>query len=170
MTARPWLIVDGYNVIGADARLQSLARRDVDAARARLVTLVATYAIGRHRAVIVFDGGADPRSTGAPHGVAGVTVIFSAAGEDADTVIEALAMRARERGEEARVVTSDAATQWTVMGSGISRVPSRVFAADLDESDDEWREHTPSGSQRTTIGDRVPDDVRELLSRWARGG
>lgn len=169
VSTRPWLIVDGYNVIAADPGYRRLAADDLDTARARLVSDVAAHASGRWRGVIVFDAANNPASDGSPHGVAGVTVIFSRAGEDADAVIEGLALRARERGEEGVVATSDAATQWAVMGSGMRRMSASELLDAMGADRDEWRQHTPSGEPRSHIADRLDPETREALARWARG-
>jgi uncharacterized protein len=163
------LIVDGYNVIRQTPRYAQLAENDLDTARAALVSDVAAFAHGEWRATVVFDGRNNPLSTGVPHAVAGITVVFSAAGTEADTVIEQLARAARDAGETATVVTSDAATQWTVLGTGIGRMPSPEFASELTESDREWREHAPAGSVSGRLEDRIDADTRVRLARWARG-
>lgn len=165
------VIVDGYNVIHTDDRYSTLAGRDLDAARARLVADVSSWAASRGSdAVVVFDGGANPASDGAPHSIAGIEVRFSPSGADADAVIEGLARSARETGEEAVVVTSDAATQWVAMGRGVTRMSSAEFSRELRGGTAEWREHTPSGGVRSRIDDRIDPAVRKELAGWARGG
>ncbi|MDZ4654323.1 MAG: NYN domain-containing protein [Coriobacteriia bacterium] len=162
-------IVDGYNVIHHDPRYRLLVTEDLDTARTRLVEDVASLAAGESRAVIVFDGGGNPFSDGTPHHVAGVTVIFSPCGETADSVVEALAGRSRERGERVTVVTSDAATQWTVFAGEVSRMSSAEFSRKLIETGRDWEAHAPTGSVRGRLEDRIAEGVRETLSRWARG-
>ena len=163
------LIVDGYNVIHSDPRYKALASQDLDAARTRLVEEVGAFAFGDSRAVVVFDGGANPSSDGTPHHVAGVTVIFSPSGESADSVVEALARRSRDREERVTVVTSDAATQWTVFAGEVSRMSSAEFSRRLVETGGDWQEHAPAGSVRGILEERIKADVRTTLSRWARG-
>jgi predicted RNA-binding protein with PIN domain len=164
------VIVDGYNVIHTDARYSSLADRDLDAARARLVADVSSWATsGGAETVVVFDGGGNPASDGAPHPIAGITVRFSPSGTDADAVIEGLARVARDAGEEAVVVTSDAATQWVAMGGRVTRMSSAQFVRELRPGSGEWREHTPTGSPRSRIDDRIDPAVRDELAAWARG-
>ena len=123
------LVVDGYNVLAASPRYRALAQEDLESARAALVRDVVTFAQGSFRAVVVFDGASNPRSDGTPHHVTGAAVLFSAYGVDADTVIEALVHRHRERAEDVVVVTSDAQTQWAVMGPGVSRMSAAEFVA-----------------------------------------
>lgn len=163
------LIVDGYNVIGRVPSYSRLAHDDLDAARAALVSDVAAYAHGEYDVLIAFDGAANPHSTGERHDVAGVTVVFSPFGISADAVIERAAREGRERGDEVVVVTSDAQLQWTVMRGQVSRMSSDEFGRDVAEGSAEWREHAPSGSARGRLEERIDPEVRDVLSRWARG-
>jgi len=163
------LIVDGYNVIMRTSSYSVLAEDDLDAARAALVSDIAAFAHGEWRAIVVFDGHLNPQSVGAAHEIAGVTVVFSRYGVDADAVIESLARAARERGEEATVVTSDAATQWAVLGGSVGRMSSGEFSEERREGSREWAEHAPAGSAAGHLEDRIDADTRARLWRWARG-
>jgi len=163
------LIVDGYNVMKAGEPYVSLADRDVDAARARLVSDVAAYAHGEQSALIVFDGAENPHSDGTPHLIAGAEVIFSPFGTDADSVIEQVAGARRSAGYDVTVVTSDAQTQWTVMGAGVKRMSSAEFVSEIAGERAEQNEFNPSGSRKSTISERVDTEVSEVLARWARG-
>lgn len=163
------LIVDGYNVIRQTPPYSHLAEADLDSARVALVSDVAAFAQGEYAATVVFDGHNNPHSNGLPHQVAGITVVFSRYGLEADSVIEGLARAARERGDEAVVVTSDAQTQWTVMGGGVGRMSSAEFSGELRDGDAQWREHAPAGSMRSRIEQRIDPVTAETLARWARG-
>ena len=163
------LVVDGYNVIMSAVRYKSLAEEDMEAARAALVGDVAATALGESVALVVFDGAGNPGSDGTPHHVPGAAVVFSPYGTDADTVIESIVHKHRERGDEVIVVTSDAQTQWAVMGPGVSRASSSEFVDSLATGSAEWREHNPSGSRKATLDTRIDAGVRDALARWARG-
>ena len=163
------LIVDGYNVIRSTPPYSFLAEDDLDAARAALVSDVSAFSAGEWRATVVFDGHNNRASDGSSHHVAGVTVIFSRFGMDADTVIESLARAARERGEETTVVTSDAETQWAVLGGSIARMSSAEFSGELRDGSREWAEHAPAGSLAGRLEDRIEADTKLRLWRWARG-
>lgn len=169
MSRRPLLIVDGYNVIGTDPAYAAVAERDLESARAMLVRDAASFAAGGWRCTVVFDGAGNPRSDGVPHKVAGVTVVFSPHGRTADTIVEALAMRARERGEAVTVVSSDAATQYAVMREGVSRMSSREFAGAMAEEASEKSGRSTAGGRRGPVEDRIDPAVRERLDRWAKG-
>jgi predicted RNA-binding protein with PIN domain len=163
------VIVDGYNVIHATSRYREVAERDIEAAREVLIADVAAYAQGEVTATIVFDGAANPRSDGQAHSVAGVEVVFSAYRKDADTVVEDLAGTHRRAGEEVLVVTSDAQTQWVVMGQGATRMSSAELVGNLDEMDGEMGEHASAGSGKATIEERIDEATRRRLRRWAEG-
>ena len=163
------LLVDGYNVIRQTPPYRELAESDLESARAALVSDVAAYSDRSFEATVVFDGHLNPSSDGTPHQVSGITVVFSRYGVDADSVIESLARAARERGDDIVVVTSDAQTQWAVLGGSVVRMSSPEFAGELRAQDSEWREHAPAGSMRGRLEDRVDANTRARLSRWARG-
>ena len=162
------VIVDGYNLLHADPAFSRLADDDLDGARARVVERVADYCAGGARGTIVFDGGGNPESDGRPHHVAGVSVIFSPAGQDADSIIETLAARGRERGEAVTVVTSDAQLQWAVVGGSVVRMSSAEFLRDVEAEHLERGAHRSTTSHRSKLADRVDPAVRETLARWAR--
>lgn len=164
------LIVDGYNVLRSTSRYASLYGRDIDAARERLVTDVAAFAVtGGWDAKVVFDGALNPSSTGEDHEIAGIHVVFSAYGREADSVIEVMASRDITSYREVTVVTSDAETQWVVLGLGATRMSSAAFAAELGDVDLEWRASNPSGSSSVTLDQHLDEATRSALSRWARG-
>lgn len=164
-----FLLVDGYNVIRQTPPYRAMAEVDLEAARLALVSDVAAFAHGAYRATVVFDGHNNPRSNGTSHDVAGITVIFSRYGMEADAVIESLARSAREQGEPATVVTSDAQMQWAVLGGSVARMSSAEFAGELRSDSRLWEEHMPAGSSKSRLEDRIDAETREHLSRWARG-
>lgn len=163
------LIVDGYNVIRLTPPYRDLAEADMDSARTALLSDVAAYAQGEFRTTVVFDGGGNPHSTGLTENFAGIDVVFSRFGVEADAVVESLARAARERGDHVDVVTSDAQTQWAVMGGAVARRSSKEFADALRQGEAEWREHAPSGKGRARLEDMIDPEVRERLARMARG-
>lgn len=167
--SRRVLLVDGYNVVRLTPPYRELAERDLDSARVALISDVAAYAADDWDATVVFDGGSNPHSTGDVHETAGVKVVFSRYGSDADTLIESLSRMAREAGRSVEVVTSDAQTQWAVFGRGVARRSSAEFAGELRAEESQWREHSPSGSAKSRLEDRIDVVVKETLARWARG-
>jgi len=66
-------------------------------------------------------------------------------------------------------VTSDAQTQWAVMGGCVTRMSSAEFANELLEEAECRRGGFESGARRSRLEERIDPGVRAVLSRWARG-
>lgn len=169
------MIVDGYNVIRTTEAYAGLTREDwtggpgLNAAREALIADVAVAAQGEYDATVVFDGAGNVESQGEPMSVAGITVIYSRAGQTADSVIEILARRARERGDEVLVVTSDAQTQWAVMGESVTRMSSAGFAGVVKQVNSEWREKNPAHVVKNTVSERIDPGVAAKLEAFVKG-
>lgn len=168
------MIVDGYNVIRSSCRYASLIDESQQTndiyyqAREALISDVAAATLNSYDAIIVFDGGGNPYSDGASYKRAGVDIRFSPYKQEADAVIEKLATEAREAGCEVLVVTSDAATQWTVVGEGVSRQSSRMFLEDIESLRNSFEEDAVC-YHKSTIGKRIDPQLAEKLRRMARG-
>jgi predicted RNA-binding protein with PIN domain len=170
------LLVDGYNVLRSSGAYAHLTEETPDhthdafnIARQTLVTDVATFAGREYEATVVFDGGGNPSSTGEPRMVAGIRVIFSPAQTTADSVIEELARTAVLRGDDVVVVTSDAATQWTVFRDKVTRMSAAGFSEEMHGIKREVTEAAEAQSTKRTLARRLDPAVREALERLARG-
>lgn len=168
MTSRPLLLVDGYNVIAVDPGYRVLFDEDQDTARARLVEDVAGFAEGRYDAVVVFDAHGNPASDGEPHDIAGVTVIFSPAGTDADSVIEGLAHHGSGEGRSIVLATSDSETQRVATRENVRRMSSPELLHAIATEAEERSSHA-GGPYHSRLEDRIDPRTREALFRWARG-
>lgn len=170
------LVVDGYNVIRESPAYRALIDEDLTdpvlhdvyvRARQALLADVAAFAQGTFEATVVFDGFGNPDPERPPRRTAGVDVVFSPSGVEADTVIERMVAEAREEGREVTVITSDAGVQSTVFGEGVTRLSSRMFANEADAMNDHIAELRRSpvrqGPVRATVADRVSPDVRLAL-------
>lgn len=172
---RELLVVDGYNVIYKSARY--LARMDETAdgdpfeqARDLLVADVAAYAKGRYEPVIVFDAAGNVSPERPDLSKAGVHLVFSPAGESADTVIERLVTEARLAPQAVTVVTSDNTIRATVGGIPVTRVSSDVLVANMDALDVEYRQaNAERQTQHMRLEDRIDPSAREKLWRLLRG-
>lgn len=167
--SRQHCIIDGYNLLHAHPEHSQLIGSDIDVARARLVSELAEYAEGGPRTIVVFDGAGNPDSDGTPHHVGGLTVVFSPTGQSADTVIEGLARRFRDRGEAVVVVTSDVATRNTVSSPQVRVLSSQRFAADLAHESAERSAGAADRAARVAVSRRIDTDVADALSRWVQG-
>ena len=174
-TPRELLVVDGYNVIYKSSRY--LARMDetsggdpFEQARDLLVADVAAYAKGRYEPVIVFDAAGNVSPERPDLSKAGVRLVFSPAGESADTVIERLVTEARLAPHAVTVVTSDRTIRATVGGVPVTRVSSDVLVADVNALAAEYgRENDARQTQHMRLEDRIDPAAREKLWKILRG-
>ncbi len=160
-----YLILDGYNIIGATERYSTRVTGGLDDSRELLVNdaLKAAGWTGRE-IIVVFDAhrGSEPERTELRGGGA-VRVVYSAPGESADDVIERLL---GNLDGPATVYTADFALQRTALARGVSRATPREFAAILDELPALTR--SPGGPRRSRISDRLPPEVLRRLEEIRR--
>ena len=153
-----YLILDGYNVIGALDRYRDAG--SLDTARELLISdaLKAAGWTGRE-IIVVFDAdrGLEPERVEQRAGGA-VRLIYSALGQSADDVIERLL---GNLDGPTTVYTADFALQRTALARGVSRATPREFADLLDELPAVTR--SPEGLRRSRISDRLsPETLRKL--------
>jgi predicted RNA-binding protein with PIN domain len=160
------LFVDGYNVLHALPRYRGLLANDAASARGRLVDDLASFSVGSWRTTVVFDCGAEVRTA---DGVQGVEVVYAPAGVEADTVIESLTRSARDRGDDAVVVTGDAAMAWTVLGRGVTRMSPLSLESALSEDAREREESIGALRSSTVIDHSLDERTRSELLRIRDG-
>jgi len=168
------LIVDGYNVLGA---WPALAKgRPLADARDDLIRRLHDYAgYTGQKVILVFDAWQSDRlaRTEEDHGL--LTVVFTSKGEMADHYIERLCDEHARRVElgrlELRVATSDGVEQTIVMGRGAVRLSSRELIREMGESKTTGSAYAKPAfkSARSTIMERVPEEVRIQLEKLRRG-
>ena len=120
-------IIDGYNVINSWPELIRL-RGDLSEARDQLVHMLTEYgSYEKYDIIVVFDAmfteDDEHREQLNDH----MLVIYTGAGETADSCIERLSYELVRQGREVHVVTSDGAEQSVVLGAGAYRIPSLEF-------------------------------------------
>lgn len=166
--ARPFLILDGYNVMHAAGlgqfRAQAGALKD---ARAALLGLIADSLTDheRSRAHIVFDAMNAPTGLPRTYRVHGLEVEFAAPGHDADTVIEDL-IRDHNSPRQVRIVSSDHRIQKAAKRRRCRFVDSEVWLAELHKRRE--RRASRSGGplspeEAAKFGGKLSPDE---LSRW----
>jgi predicted RNA-binding protein with PIN domain len=153
-----YLILDGYNVIGALDRYRDAD--SFDAARELLISdaLKAAGWTGRE-IIVVFDAHRSPESERVESRAGGaMLVVYSAPGESADDVIERLL---GNLDGPATIYTADFALQRTALARGVARATPREFAELLDELPAVTR--SPGAPRRSRIYDRLsPETLRAL--------
>ncbi len=155
-----YLVLDGYNVIGALERYGTAVTGYLDDSRELLINdaLKAAGWTGR-RIIVVFDAQRSPVPERVEQRAGGaVRLVYSAPGESADDVIERLLGNLNG---PATVYTADFALQRTALARGVSRATPREFADLLDELPAVTR--SPEAPRRSRIADRLsPETLRRL--------
>ena len=119
-----YYLIDGYNVINAWPELIRL-RGNLNEARDVLVHILTEYgAFENYEMTIVFDAFFTEDEEHELQVTDRMKVIYTGAGETADSCIERLAYTAVRAGREVHVVTSDGAEQSVILGAGAYRITS----------------------------------------------
>ena len=118
-----FLIIDGYNLINKWLPLLKAKQYSIESARDKLFYMLQAYCDFKDiKGIIVYDGSQSKRSVedGNP------TVIYSKKGESADTVIESLVYKSKDR-ENIRLITDDRIVTNMVTGMGAYASSAKVF-------------------------------------------
>ena len=160
-----YLVLDGYNIIGALPRYATRSTGSLDASRELLVgdALRAAGWTGQE-IIVVFDASRSPEPVRTELRAGGaVRVIYSAPNESADDAIERLV---RSWSGSFTVCTADFTLQRTVLALGAARSTPREFEALLDELPALTR--TPDVSFRARVAERLPSEVIRSLEEFRR--
>ncbi len=123
------LIIDGYNLLGVLHRDSPGKRNNGEAARERFLQDLASYQQRvRHMITVVFDAWRQPGGTQQHEHRAGVTVIFTKQGEQADQVIQRMV---RAQRQDYVVVSSDHEIINTAQAHGAMVLRSQEFLTKL---------------------------------------
>ncbi len=168
-----YYLVDGYNVINAWPELIRL-RESLDEARDVLVRILAEYgAFENYEMTIVFDALFTEDEERVLALSDRLRVIYTGAGETADSCIERLAYRAVRDGREVHVVTSDRAEQSVILGAGAYRIPSPELRRAVKKAKKLMRaEYIAAHTQpigRIEVHERLDRDTVARLEALRRG-
>jgi len=127
------IVIDGYNLILRSPAFRPDDRRDLAAARDKLVNLL-SWAVGSGEArfIVVFDGAESTFGPPVNSGSGRVQVRFSKPPQNADGLIRELVEEMAERGDRAvTVVTADLEVASHARACGATVVLADLFAASL---------------------------------------
>lgn len=168
------IIIDGYNLIRQSPSLAAMDRRDLACGREALIARLAAYRrLKPHRITVVFDGAQAPELSPARDRLQGITIIYSRAGETADTLIVRMT---RREGEGAMVVSSDQAVARLAEANGAAVIGSPEFesrmalAAALEggAAPEEAEPTRRISTKKRGEGHRLSKRMRRLSSKTAK--
>ncbi|MFZ3072612.1 MAG: NYN domain-containing protein [Thermodesulfobacteriota bacterium] len=126
------IVIDGYNLIGASTGM-GLSVRDIEAQREALVKRLIPYRKTKGaKLAVIFDGAGMGRLSRSREMKDGVEIIFSRAGETADSVLKEYAERFREG---LTLVTSDRDVATFAMSKNTVVISSDEFLSILGASE-----------------------------------
>lgn len=166
-----YLVVDGYNIIGAWPELHRLKEISLEEARDRLIEIMANYqAYSGNKVIIVFDAHQIP-GLGAKYKQSKLQIMFTKAKETADECIERLVAELSHRRRQIYVATSDLVEQNVTFGQGALRISARELLLDIEESRKEIRTRITetTSSRRNTFDSKISRELRNILENWRRG-
>jgi len=142
-----YLLVDGYNVIHANAELSALASESLDASRKKLCDALCEFcALSRYRIIVVFDAHLVSGGVGSVEKYRNIKVVFTKEAETADHYIERAAYKlaVKKPGntnahDRITVATSDVLEQLIILGSGAGRISAEDLWAEIESSRQEMR-------------------------------
>jgi len=167
---KDYLIVDGYNIIGAWPELAKLRDLRLEDARDRLIDILSDYQGFTGMTIyLIFDAYQIP-GHGGKYEHSKLHVIYTKEKETADELIERLVSDLIGRRRQVYVATSDMTEQHVIFGRGALRLPARELLIKVRESRKDVRKQidgqTPT---RITFDSKMNKDTREILEKWRRG-
>lgn len=163
-----FLIIDGYNVIGAWPELQRIKAHSLADARFELVEILKEYqAFTGQRIILVFDA---YRSKGVKKAESypGLEIRYTEFGQTADSLIESLVSKLFDQNKAVAVVTSDWAQQQIVLGKGARRWSSREFYHEVlrvSRQISRTADSTRAKGPRTELKNRVGENAWKILAK-----
>lgn len=166
-----YLIVDGYNMIGAWPELQIKAKDHLEDARDRLIELLADYqGYSGIKVIVVFDAHQVP-GLGGKYNQNRIDIRYTKSKETADESIERLVVELVHRRRSIFVATSDFVEQSVTFGKGALRIPARELLLDIKESQKEIKNKISNNEaiKRNTFESKLSGELKNTLEKWRRG-
>ena len=166
---KEYLIVDGYNIIGAWPELQALKEENLEFARARLIELLSVHAaLSKRKVIVVFDAYQVKQNPGSREMIQGIEVIYTKENVTADMASERLAAQIPKH-QKVCVATSDRLQQEAIWGKGAFRISAMELKRELELTEKEHKPHyTPQLYVSNRLEDRIDPEVRKKLEMLSR--
>ena len=166
---KEYLIVDGYNIIGAWPELQALKEENLEYARARLIEILSAHAaLSKRIVILVFDSYQVKKNSGSREMIQGIEVIYTKENVTADMAIERLTAQIPKH-QKVFVATSDRLQQETIWGKGAFRISAMELKREVEQAEKEHKPHyTPQLYVSNRLEDRIDPEVRRKLEKISK--
>jgi uncharacterized protein len=166
-----FLVVDGYNIIGAWPQLVKLKDINLEEARDQLIHMLADYqAFTGIQVCVVFDAYHIP-GLGGKYEMSKLRIVYTKEKETADELIESLVSEMIGRRKRVYVATSDMTEQNVIFGKGALRLSARELLEKIKENDKELRRKIGESSSptRNSLDNNLSNELKQLFEKWRRG-
>lgn len=166
-----FLIVDGYNIIGAWPELNKLKDTDLEGARDKLIHMLAEYqSYSGMKVYLVFDAYMVP-GLGKKYVQSKLNVLYTKEKETADERIERLVTNLMGRRRQIYVATSDMIEQHVIFGKGALRLPAGELLVKIKQNRKEVRERIEPevSTKRNPFEGKLSNELKAQFERWRRG-
>lgn len=166
-----FLIVDGYNIIGAWPELNKLKDTDLEGARDKLIHMLAEYqSFSGMKVYLVFDAYMVP-GLGKKYVQSKLNVLYTKEKETADERIERLVTNLMGRRKQIYVATSDMIEQHVIFGKGALRLPAGELLVKIKQNRKEVRERIKPevSTKRNPFEGKLSNELKAQFERWRRG-
>jgi len=166
---KEYLVIDGYNVIFSRPEFDGLKKSGLELARLKLIDLLINHAaLAGQQIILVFDAHKAKELYERSEEIQGLQVIYTAAGETADALIEKLTGELLKQGE-VYVVTSDWAEQRIVLGLGAYRLTPKELMEGIvkikKEGEGYYVKELPV---QAYLENRLKEKTRVIFEKWRR--
>jgi len=165
-----WLVVDGYNVIGADPDIHWNPSA-LEEKRSELIRDLSEYqAITGRQVFLVFDAHKTSGSQ-VKERLENITVYYTRRDETADEFIERFVKKHKNPLRRIYVATSDYLEQKMVFGQGAYRISSRELIEEIRAAKKKLSEklrNEENQRQRNPLEERIGIEIQEILEKWRR--
>lgn len=167
---KEYLLVDGYNMIGAWPELREIKKSDLALARDRLIELLAEYqAFTGYKVIVIFDAHMVP-GVGKKYKNYRLDILYTRENETADERIEKLVKKLKNINTVVHVATSDYTEQSLIFGSGALRKSARELLLELDGAEKGIKK-TVEKTRKKENSTKIPltKEMAEIFEKWRRG-
>jgi predicted RNA-binding protein with PIN domain len=165
-----WLVVDGYNVIGADPNVR-WNPVSLEEERLKLIRDLSEYqAMTGRQVYLVFDAYQTPGAQ-VKTSQEKIIVYYTRRDETADEFIERFVRKHKSPHRSIYVATSDYLEQWMVFGQGAYRISSRELLEEIRLAKKKLSERLRKEAnerQRNMLEDRLSRELQQKLEKWRR--
>ncbi|MGA9173021.1 MAG: NYN domain-containing protein [Thermoactinomyces sp.] len=165
-----WLVVDGYNVIGADPEVR-WNPVSLEEERGKLIRDLSEYqAMTGRQVFLVFDAHQTPGAQVKTNREK-IVIYYTRREETADEFIERFVKKYKSPHRSIYVATSDYLEQRMVFGQGAYRISSRELLEEIRLAKKKLSEKLrkeKNERQRNTLEERLSREMQQKLEKWRR--